>query len=271
MRQVKELFKRIAARLRHCVFPIRQKPLPRVTTVRTFLRQGCRFKIFNSVEASRVERMSGEQDFLKLLLEELRREDVFFDMGSCVGLFAVHAALSGARVVAFEPEPGIRSHLETNLRLNGLDAVQVVPWAVSNGSGQATLYTDGTAGWSPALRNQGGRGSIPVATRAIDEALDAGEVPTPTFVKMDIEGAEALALRGMSRLLSSSLAPRRIFMEIHPTFLPLFGSSREEVMSMMVSFGYDQFYEAECHNQIHVAFRRQERVRKKGTGTPPTD
>src|SRR5660398_329033 len=76
---------------------------------------------------------------------------------------------------------------------------------------QVFLYTDGTAGRSPSLRQTGSRAAIEVQTRAIDEALSSGVLPEPDIVKLDIEGAEGLALTGMRQLLTSPGRPRTIF------------------------------------------------------------
>ena len=233
-----------------------KKPLPRIVTIKTFLPDGCRFEISTPVEEFRVERFGGEEDFTKMILSELTPSDILFDIGACVGMITIHAAKMGVRVVAFEPDPGYQSRLETNLRLNGLDQVKVINWAVSNMQGETVLYTDGVNGNSPSLREVENRGSAVIKTNTIDGALTRGEIPTPTVVKLDIEGAEILALRGMGHLLQSPTAPRAIFIETHPKFLPFFGSSEKEVLSMIESFGYVQVSKTERQGQIHYAFKR---------------
>ena len=75
-------------------------------------------------------------------------------------------------------------------------------------------------------------------------------------MKIDIEGAEMLALRGMSGLLQSNVAPRAIFIETHPEFLPLFGSSEIEVLALLESFGYIQAYKSQRKAQIHYVYKR---------------
>jgi len=98
----------------------------------------------------------------------------------------------------------------------------VMDWAVSNQRGIATLYTDGVEGNSPSLDQVGERGSVLVNTDSIDNAISESVLPLPTVVKMDIEGAEILAIQGMKKLLSSQDAPRCLFIELHPDFLPGF-------------------------------------------------
>lgn len=228
----------------------------RITTVRAFDPNGCRFEITSRVEAFRVERFGGEEEFVRQILGAVGPGDVLFDIGACVGLISIHAAKKGARVVSFEPDPEYAIRLKTNLALNSI-SVEHVSWAVSDRDGKATLFTDGAGGASPSLRDLGRKGQVTVPTRAIDAALAAGEIPFPDVVKMDIEGAEILALRGMRGLLHSPRAPRVIFLELHPEFLPAFGASSDDVLALLRDAGYMIEHEARRQDQQHLAFRRR--------------
>ncbi|KAI7855690.1 hypothetical protein BDC45DRAFT_86933 [Circinella umbellata] len=55
------------------------------------------------------------------------------DAGSNHGLFSLVAAASGARVVAFEPQPNLRSSIGLNARLNNVaNRIRVLPFAILN-------------------------------------------------------------------------------------------------------------------------------------------
>ena len=233
-----------------------QKRLPRIVTLRAFVPEGCRFEISTPVEIFRVEKFGGEKEFTEMILSELMPSDILFDIGTCVGMVAVHAARKGVRVVAFEPDPGYRQRLATNLRLNAIESVQVIDWAVSDTPGEATLYTDGAGGKSASLRKTGERGSTVVRTESLDHAIERGELPRPTVMKIDIEGAEILALKGMKTLLQSDLAPRTVFIETHPEFLPHFGSSESEVLTLLDSWGYVRTYKSPRAGQSHYVYKR---------------
>lgn len=209
------------------------------------------------MEAFRVEQYGNEEKFTQLILRELLPSDVLYDIGACVGLVTVHAASKGARVVAFEPDPSYRSRLEYNLRLNKLTDVQIVEWAVSDTQGEAMLFTDGVEGWSPSFLKVGKHGSLKVHTDTIDRAIERRQIPEPDVVKLDIEGAEILALRGMRKLLGSERAPQTFFIEIHPDYLPSFDSCSAEVQSLLESFGYRKEYSDTRAAEIHCIYRRQ--------------
>jgi FkbM family methyltransferase len=234
----------------------RDSVFPRLVTIRTLIPQGCRFEVGNPVEAFRVEQFGNEEGFTNLILQEIQPTDVFYDVGASVGLVTVHAAQKGAHVVAFEPDPSYCSRLKANLALNGLQKTQIMEWAVADKEGEATLFTDGIEGNSPCLREIGKRGAVRVHMDSIDNALQRGLIPRPDVVKMDIEGAEVLALRGMQRLLQSEDSPRALFIEIHPVLLSEFRSSPQEVHSILAQSGFSQEYRVQRAGEVHCIFRK---------------
>jgi FkbM family methyltransferase len=156
-----------------------------------------------------------ELDTLRLLRALLKPGDHFVDCGANIGYFtfaAVKAVGPAGRVDAFEPDPVNRTRLEENLAANGSPAnVHVHPVALSDHSGEATLYHP-----EQASRNHGEASLFASADVAstpykvklarLDEEIDR----TPQFIKMDIEGAELLALKGMSALLKAERPPMLI-------------------------------------------------------------
>jgi len=237
------------------LFNKKKTRFPYQTRITEYHSAGCIFEITNAVEEWRVTRLGDEAEFLGLLLRAIRVGDVLFDIGSCVGVYAVHAGLCGAQVCAFEPDPSYRQRLVKNLALNKLSqSVRVLDWAVSHQSGEATLFSDGVDGASPSLAEVGSRGGVVVPTNSIDNALAMGSLPVPTVLKMDIEGAEILALRGMRQLLASDQKPRCIFIELHPDFLPAFDSSVDQGLSLIESHGYSRQYFCKRDEQIHCIY-----------------
>ncbi len=243
----------------------RTRKLPRTIRVTEFEPKGCLFEVATPIEEGRVLSLGGEPEFIRLLLDEVGPGCCLFDLGSCVGLYALHAALRGADVVAFEPDPGYRSRLERNILLNRLtNSVMVIGWAVSDKKGTVSLYTDGVEGNSPSLALVGDRGSVLVDTNSIDDAMARQMLRTPDVIKIDIEGAEILALRGMAGLLRSSQAPRLLFVELHPAFLSGFNSSIAECVELIESSGYTRTYWQPRADQVHCVYQRSGRDEAPG-------
>lgn len=130
----------------------------------------------------------------------LSDQEVFVDCGAYDG-DTLNSFLEATRsrfqaVVAFEPDPAALSRLEAGVRSLPAevgDRVQVLGKAVGGRPGTLRFEGGGTPGsrLSP-------KGSIEVECVTLDTAL-GGIVPT--FIKMDIEGAEGDALRGATQTI----------------------------------------------------------------------
>ncbi|MBA3431607.1 MAG: FkbM family methyltransferase [Actinobacteria bacterium] len=227
--------------------------LPKVFDLTDLDERGVKFEATNFAERQRIVARGEEAEYITAMLAALRPDDVLFDIGANVGLVALHAARK-CRTVAFEPDPSFLARLHRNLELNPDLCVEVLQLAISNDDGATTLYTDGAEGNSPSLVHQRGeRGAVKVRTQTLDSLLDSGSLPAPTVLKLDIEGAEILALRGAKRLLDCPTRPRALFLEVHDSFLPGFGSSAEEVLALVGEAGYGKVsYEARRRDQQHL-------------------
>ena len=224
--------------------------VPRIVTVDAIV-PGCRFHVGSGVENFRISQFGGEREFTQQIIDEIAPGETLFDIGSCVGFVAVHAGQKGANVVAFEPEPGIRRRLLENIELNGLPNVRVMDWAVADRAGTATLFTDGAHGNSPSLAGDRTRSAIEIRTGSIDDAIAARLLPAPQVIKLDIEGAEVRAVRGMKNLLAGANKPRSLFVEVHPPFIEQMGDDLAEFKAILTASGYGLASELGRYDQLH--------------------
>jgi len=126
--------------------------------------------------------------------------EVFVDCGSFQGdtipSFTSHWNGRFRHIFAVEPDPQNREVLATTARNMGLtDRLTVIPYAVGHQSGMVSFASSGTMA---SRIVEGGEQSISVECRRLD---DISWPVTPTYVKMDIEGAEPQALIGATDLL----------------------------------------------------------------------
>lgn len=222
------------------------------------------FEAFCPVEKFRIAEYGGEKFFLDHFVRALTRDDIVFDIGASVGLMTIHSAVSvdKGKVVAFEPDPETFNRLKHNVELNHLSNVAYAPWATSDVQGEVALFSDGASGFAPSLRKQTNRpgapaGQIIIPTKTLDTAILNGEIPLPTVLKIDIEGAEILCLRGALKLLRGELGkkPRLIFLELHPVFLPDFNSNADEVHDLILNQGYQVVWEKKRDDQVHYCYQ----------------
>jgi FkbM family methyltransferase len=164
----------------------------------------------SGVERSIYYTGSYEKGTLFVLSKLLRAGDTFVDVGANIGLMTVHAArIVGpkGRVVAFEPNPSTCDLLKFNVDLNRLTQVQVLPYAVGSQRGEATIFTDPgrNRGRASLIQPEGGMAASKVeVVRLADQLKGMGPV---RLIKMDIEGYELEAVKGMGTMLQGPDRP----------------------------------------------------------------
>jgi FkbM family methyltransferase len=164
----------------------------------------------------------------------------FVDVGAHVGYFSVLAGklVGPAGVVfAFEPHPRNFDLLLANVWRNGLTNVLCFPWAVGESCGFAELFEASGNSGDHRLYHTEGEQRAAVSVRCV--ALDALVAlrPPVDFIKVDVQGAEQAAMRGMEQLLATS--PRAtIALEYWPYGMARFGSDVPQVLPYYRQLGY---------------------------------
>jgi FkbM family methyltransferase len=141
----------------------------------------------------------------------------FVDVGANIGIYTAWASRcvgSSGRVIAIEPVPATREHLERVVALNVLDNVRVVPKALGAGPGTVNLWVVPHASGlssaiAPADESSARRVEVPLST--LDDELSSAGVFAPALVKIDVEGYEMAVLRGAVRTLAASDGPAVLF------------------------------------------------------------
>lgn len=136
------------------------------------------------------------------IVRELRPGNTFFDVGANAGFFTLVAARavgSSGKCVAFEPLPDNAESVSEQIALNQLAHCHLVQEAVSNHSA-VVGFSFASAGDSQAHLGLGNN-SIQVHATTLDEAFQ--KWGAPHLIKMDIEGAEGLAMEGAELLLKA--------------------------------------------------------------------
>jgi FkbM family methyltransferase len=191
----------------------------------------------NPIELACVYRGLPEPEDVRLFLSLLRPGMTVFDVGANVGLYSLLAARRvgpGGRVHAFEPTPHVAASLRGNVALNRLANVVVTEAAVSDRVGEATFYLQN----SSDRNTLGGGVGRPVRVRTVTLDDYAARCPGRVDVmKMDVEGAEVLALRGGRRLLAAADGPV-LLLEFNPEALRAAGSGATALCDVLAEYGY---------------------------------
>ncbi len=133
-----------------------------------------------------------------LLRPAMRVIDLGANIGYYTMLAAAHVGPSGS-VLAFEPDPANGALLARSVAANGFRNVTLVPCAAAGATAAVDLLLDDSNGRLVAAGTPGARR---VQAVALDQLL--GPDHPVDLIKMDIEGAEGLALAGMGRIIAAS-------------------------------------------------------------------
>ena len=136
-----------------------------------------------------------------------------------MGFYTVYACRRARRVLAIEPSPMALAYLKANVALNNCHNTIVAPKAAGDRRGVVRLRiprparrglipTTASIIWSfeEALE-------IDVEADTLDNIVDEAGLDTIDIVKIDVEGAEGLVVKGAERTLRKA---RAILIEIWP-------------------------------------------------------
>ncbi|WP_217920700.1 FkbM family methyltransferase [Halorubrum sp. CBA1229] len=184
--------------------------------------------------------LAGERSVVEDLLNDLDSDDIFYDIGANVGTYTCFAAakLGPGRTFAFEPEPENADRLRENLDLNNLDA-EIVQIALSNTNGTVDLALTGDeAGEGKHAIATGDDGqTLEVETARGDSIIKERELPKPTVVKIDVEGAELSVLRGLRETLRENC--QLVYVEVHKEKIEDFDGEVSEVKTLLTDAGFE--------------------------------
>jgi FkbM family methyltransferase len=163
----------------------------------------------------------------------------FIDIGANVGLYSLYvASRSGARarILAIEPQPGIVERLRFNVMINASANIAVLPIAVADREGKMALVInerDSGGTWlAKDATTEDGATVTRVICRPLAAILDEAGIFSIDALKIDIEGAEDLALTPFFRTAPTELLPRLVLIEDRPT------SWSVNIYSLMQARGY---------------------------------
>jgi FkbM family methyltransferase len=168
----------------------------------------------------------------------LKPGQTVIDVGANIGYYTLLAASRvgpSGRVLAFEPSAANCALLKASLRANGFTNVSVYNQAAADANGRLAFdMDDSNGGVSRALSP----GRTLVEAVALDQCLAAE--PRVDLIKLDVEGAEGLVLRGMRQLVRRHRPV--LFTEFSPAGLAaISGLSGEAYLGELRGLGYELF------------------------------
>ena len=191
-----------------------------------------------------------ESQSMALFARLVRPQDTVIEVGGHIGYLSLYfAQLVGQRgqVIVFEPGTNNLPYTRANLRTK--PNVRLIEAAVADFCGKASFYVEDYTGQNNSLlshysrfddnlTNAGLRGQmtksvVEVDCTTLDEFATTLTVPSPSFIKIDVEGAELAVLGGMQQMLRAENAALMVEVTEHAS----------AVYELLTSAGYKAYSE----------------------------
>lgn len=179
----------------------------------------------------------------------LKSEMTFIDIGANQGEFALFAAsvLKNGRVIAFEPTSWQLNLLKNNIALNQFKNVEICEYGLFNEEKQIEVFTSNDSvlhkghheGLSTIYRSDSRNISEGIIELKIFDEIHFDNLERFDVLKIDIEGAELPALKGMSKSLLK-FKPL-IIIEMSEANYNLAGYGINDVIEFLSQFGYQPY------------------------------
>ncbi len=180
----------------------------------------------------------------RLIQEKLKPGMIVVDLGANVGLYTALAASivgSSGKVYAFEPDAENFGYLEKTVARNGFTNVTCLRSAVSDHNGTGNLFhSDENLGDHRIYDSRDGRASNTIALTTLDYFAETKKISKIDFIKMDIQGAEGWAMKGMEQVIAKS-PHMQIFAEFWPLGISRTGESPTAFLATLKRHGFSIF------------------------------
>lgn len=173
------------------------------------------------------------------------------DVGANIGFYTLlFSRLTGGsgKVWAFEPGPKNLFTLQKNIAANACTNIIVVDGGVSNFSSEGRLYLSEHHHGDHRIFQDGARQSIPIKLYSLDEYFTQSE--RIDLIKLDIQGSEGLALKGMRRILAENTGLIVVF-EFWPIGLSKLGIDPARLLLDLFELNYRIQVIDERAKQLH--------------------
>jgi FkbM family methyltransferase len=187
-------------------------------------------------------RRTFERDFIKLASAILAEGGVSLDCGANFGLctFGLIASLDLGRLAfyLFEANPKLIRYLQESKRLFPCAAIQVVEGCISDRPGTSRFQFDSQHTGHSHVDADGASAQENIV---LDDYLERQDIDRVTFLKMDLEGQELSALRGLSKAFGRG-AIEVIYFEVRSELLQRYDVLPEQILHFLYENGFRVFY-----------------------------
>ncbi|WP_460189160.1 FkbM family methyltransferase [Urechidicola sp. KH5] len=184
-----------------------------------------------------------EMPEIKALGRFLNDGDVFVDIGANIGLFTLNAAnLVGefGSVIAFEPFKMNWNSLKKNVLLNRYTNIKIENFAIGEKNGEISLFYDDSESnlGMVSFKEKGNSIKENIESITLDTYIKNHSITKVDFIKLDIEGGEFNALKGMIETLNR-FKPTLLIEILNDEF---YKDNNDSIENFLSNLGYSKFF-----------------------------
>ena len=185
---------------------------------------------------------SFEPQTVDLYKKSLREGMNVVDIGANIGYYTIIGGKmigTNGKIFSYEPDEDNFYYLETNVRSNDLKNAHVLKLALSDSIGKRKLYLGDEKCTNHSFGDNSKTGKTElVETDTLDNNLKRFGSPKIDVIKIDIEGAEILAIEGMKETIARN--PNIIILtEFYPKAIKRLGKSPVQYLRRLQTMGFN--------------------------------
>ena len=184
-----------------------------------------------------------EKDTVKLVSSLIKPDTTYLDVGANIGLLSIPVLVERpeARVISIEASPDTLRHLErTHAASRHRERWMIVGCAIGKARGSATFYAsrpeNGAFDGLKDTGRGGGKQTVTVEVRPLDEIWQEAGSPKVSVVKIDVEGAETDVIAGAPALIARERPV--LVIEWSKLNLPAYGVEPAQLFNLCHEIGY---------------------------------
>jgi FkbM family methyltransferase len=183
-----------------------------------------------------------ELSLTRLLLECAKKGGLLMDVGSNYGYFSLlwTGQNTNNTSIAFEASPKNHAALTRNIQQNNLSkSITLEPIAASDSTGTisfSTMHEGGQTGWG-GVNNEHKDHDITIPCITLDDYCAKKNITQIDFLKIDVEGADTMVLRGAKNLLHNKQISMIAFEE-NLERMEMLHIEKNEALDLLKANGY---------------------------------
>lgn len=189
----------------------------------------------------------------KYILNNLKPNDIFIDVGACIGDYSLFASsvITKGHIYVFEPFNKSIEMFEENIRLNDIKNISIFKGVASDKNGYEYLSIEKESEINHIVHEKNRYRGIKVPAITLDRYITENNIKHVAILKIDVEGSEMKVLKGAGKSIRNRKI-KKILIELNKNN-QFFGTSNQKIIAWLKK------------HQYSIYLLEEEKVRKMAT------